>query len=103
RVAGAWSEALDRLREAGATPALAATPLEFAGRAETDRPGVGTPMARLAGVFTKAAYSGGDPSDDDAADAWEAVDTLNRTLDSGESLLRRWRRRVSPVTLLGRT
>ncbi len=102
KVAGAWSEALDRLREAGATPALASTPLEFAGRAEADRPGVGTPMALLARVFTKAAYSGADPTDDDAAHAWEAVDDLNSTLDSGDSWVRRWRRRINPVTLLGR-
>ena len=102
KVAGAWSEALDRLREVGAAPALASTPLEFAGRAEADRPGVGTPMALLARVWTKTSYSGADPSEDEAADAWEAVDSLNQTLDSGESRLRRWRRRVNPVTLLGR-
>jgi transglutaminase-like putative cysteine protease len=102
-VAGAWSEALDRLREAGATPALASTPLEFAGRAEADRPGVGTPLALLARVFTKAAYSGADPTDAEAAHAWEAVDDLSSTLDSGDTWLRRWRRRVNPVTLLGRT
>ncbi|MGH8972770.1 MAG: DUF4129 domain-containing transglutaminase family protein, partial [Acidimicrobiia bacterium] len=102
KVAGAWSEALDRLREAGATPALASTPLEFAGRAEADRPGVGTPMALLARVFTKAAYSGADPSEDDAAHAWEAVDDLRQSLDSGDSRLGRWRRRINPVTLTGR-
>jgi hypothetical protein len=80
---------------------VAATPLEFAGRAEIDAPGVGSPMALLAGVFTRASYSGADPSETDAADAWEAVDTLRSALDSGDSWARRWRRRLSPVTLLG--
>jgi hypothetical protein len=59
-------------------------------------------MGLLARVFTKVSYSGADPSEDDAADAWEAVDNLRHTLDSGDSWLRRWRRRVNPVTLLGR-
>jgi hypothetical protein len=59
-------------------------------------------MALLARVFTKAAYSGADPTDDDAAHAWEAVDDLSSTLDCGDSWLRRWRRRINPVTLLGR-
>ncbi|MGH8990491.1 MAG: DUF4129 domain-containing transglutaminase family protein, partial [Acidimicrobiia bacterium] len=102
RVAGAWFEALDRLREVGASPAVSATPLEFAGRAEADRPGVGTPMATLAGVFTKVSYSGADPSEHDADDAWQAVDDLGNTIDSGDTWIRRWRRRVNPVTLLGR-
>ena len=102
KVAGAWSEALDRLREVGAAPAAATTPLEFAGRAEADRPGVGTPMALLARVWTMTTYSSADPSENDAADAWEAVDNLSQTLDSGDTWPRRWRRRINPVTLLGR-
>ena len=58
-------------------------------------------MARLAGVFTKVSYSGGDPSDDDAAAAWAEVDALTSPR-LRRHLLRRWRRRISPVNLLGR-
>jgi transglutaminase-like putative cysteine protease len=102
RVAGAWSEALDRLREAGAQPTLALTPLEFARRAPVERGDVGSPMTRLARLFSKASYAGGDPSEDEANQAWAEVDTLTRALDSGDSLLGRWRRRVNPATLVAR-
>ena len=100
RVAGAWSEALDRLREVGASPEAATTPLEFAGRAQTGRPAIGTPMSRLAGLFTKASYSGAGPSEDEARAAWVEVETLTRALDSNDSFLGRWRRRLNPGTLL---
>jgi transglutaminase-like putative cysteine protease len=102
RVAGAWSEALDRLAEAGASPAATLTPLEFAGRARATRADVGRPMARLAGLFTKASYSPGDPSEDEARQAWEEVEVLTRALDSGDSFTGRWRRRLNPATLLNR-
>src|SRR5205085_11752694 len=103
RVAGAWSEALDRLREAGTAPAATVTPIEFA-RAGTRSiaADVGTPMARLAGLFTKASYSPGDPSEEEASAAWAEVDTLTRALDDGDSALGRWRRRLNPATLLPR-
>jgi hypothetical protein len=102
RVTGAWSEALDRLSEAGAIPAAALTPVEFAGVAANGKPAVVAPMARLARLFTKASYAPHGPSDDEAAAAWDAVDTLNAALDSGDSRLRRWRRRVNPRTAFGR-
>jgi hypothetical protein len=102
RVAGAWSEALDRLAEAGATPAVALTPLEFAGRARAARADVGRPMDRLAGLFTKASYGSGDPSEDEARQAWEEVEVLTRALDSGDSFTGRWRRRLNPATLFTR-
>lgn len=102
RVAGAWSEALDRLREAGSQPAAASTPLEFAGRAGVGRIDIGTAMTRLARLFTKASYSDGGPSEDEVRQAWEAVETLTRVLDSGDSFLGRWRRRLHPATLLAR-
>jgi transglutaminase-like putative cysteine protease len=101
RVAGAWSEALDRLREAGAAPAATLTPMEFAaGGARAVGADVGTPMTRLARLFTKASYSPGDPSEDEVSQAWAEVETLTRALDSGDSFLGRWRRRLNPTTLL---
>ena len=57
-------------------------------------------MAGLARLFTKASYSPGDPSEEEAGAAWAEVDTLTRALDSGDSLLGRWRRRLNPMTLL---
>ncbi len=103
RVAGAWSEALDRLREAGTAPAITLTPLEFAiGGTGSIAADVGTPMTRLARIFTKASYSPGDPSEEEVSQAWEEVETLTRALDSSDSVLGRWRRRLNPATLLTR-
>ncbi|HEX6382033.1 MAG TPA: DUF3488 and transglutaminase-like domain-containing protein [Acidimicrobiia bacterium] len=103
RVAGAWSEALDRLREAGAYPAVTLTPLEFAvGGTGSIAADVGSPMTRLARLFTKASYSPGDPSEEEVSQAWEEVETLTRALDTSDSVLGRWRRRLSPATLLQR-
>jgi hypothetical protein len=101
RVAGAWSEALDRLREAGASPVVTLTPLEFAvGGTGSIAADVGTPMTRLARIFTKASYSLGDPSEEEVSQAWAEVETLTRALDTSDSVLGRWRRRLSPATLL---
>jgi transglutaminase-like putative cysteine protease len=103
RVAGAWSEALDRLREAGTAPAVTLTPLEFAtGGTRSIAADVGTPMTRLARIFTKASYSPGDPSEEEVGQAWAEVETLTRALDSSDSVLGRWRRRLNPATLLPR-
>ena len=103
RVAGAWSEALDRLREAGTAPAITLTPLEFAiGGTGSIAADVGTPMTRLARIFTKASYSPGEPSEEEASQAWDEVETLTRALDSSDSVLGRWRRRLNPATLLTR-
>jgi hypothetical protein len=101
RVAGAWSEALDRLREAGTAPSVTLTPLEFAvGGTRSIAADVGTPMTRLARIFTKASYSPGDPSEEEVTQAWEEVEKLTQTLDSNDSVLGRWRRRLNPATLL---
>jgi hypothetical protein len=103
RVAGAWSEALDRLREAGAYPAVTLTPLEFAvGGTRSIAADVGTPMTQLARIFTKASYSPGDPSEEEVSQAWDEVETLTRALDTSDSVLGRWRRRLNPATLLQR-
>ena len=101
RVAGAWSEALDRLREAGTAPALTLTPLEFAvGGTRSIAADVGSPMTRLARIFTKASYSPGDPSEEEVSQAWAEVETLTQALDSSDSVVGRWRRRLNPATLL---
>jgi hypothetical protein len=103
RVAGAWSEALDRLREAGTAPAATVTPIEFAhGGARMVAADIGSPMSQLARIFTKASYSPGDPSEEEVSAAWAEVETLTKTLDSTDSWLGRWRRRLNPSTLLPR-
>jgi transglutaminase-like putative cysteine protease len=99
RVTGAWSEAIDRLRETGTTPTAAATPIEFA-RGSAVGAEAGTSLRSLAGLFTKALYSDAGPSDDEASQAWEAVEHLSRALDTGDSRLGRWRRRLNPVPLM---
>jgi transglutaminase-like putative cysteine protease len=101
RVAGAWSEALDRLREAGTAPAATLTPMEFArSGARVIAADVGAPMTKLARIFTKASYSPGDPSEEEVSQAWAEVETLTRALDSTDSVVGRWRRRLNPATLL---
>ncbi|MDQ1506321.1 MAG: hypothetical protein QOD57_4048 [Actinomycetota bacterium] len=103
RVAGAWSEALDRLREAGTAPTATVTPMEFArAGARSVAADVGTPMTGLARLFTKASYSPGDPSEEEVSEAWAEVETLTKALDAGDSALGRWRRRLNPATLLPR-
>ena len=103
RVAGAWSEALDRLREAGTAPTVTLTPMEFArGGARAVAADVGSPMTRLARLFTKASYSPGDPSEEEVSQAWAEVETLTKALDAGDSFVGRWRRRLNPTTLLPR-
>ena len=103
RVAGAWSEALDRLREAGTAPAATLTPMEFArGGARAVAADVGSPMTTLARIFTKASYSPGDPSEEEVKEAWAEVETLAKALDAGDSFVGRWRRRLNPATLLPR-
>jgi hypothetical protein len=61
---------------------------------------VGPPMTRLARIFTKASYAAGDPSEEEVSQAWAEVESLTKALDSGDSVLGRWRRRLNPATLL---
>ncbi|HLF40669.1 MAG TPA: hypothetical protein VI854_04240, partial [Acidimicrobiia bacterium] len=58
-------------------------------------------MSSLARAFTKAAYSVSGPSEDEARQAWDDVDVITRALDSKDTFLGRWRRRLNPGTLLG--
>jgi hypothetical protein len=102
-VAGAWWEALDRLREAGTFPHQAATPLEFAGgyaeRAPNHRRDVVEALSALAGLFTRATYSAAEPTRQDADQAWEQVDCLVAALDSGDSTVGRVARRLDLSTV----
>jgi transglutaminase-like putative cysteine protease len=111
-VLGAWSEALDRLGEAGLARRAAETPLEFAGRAGSSRPGVAPALRRLAVLANAAAYG---PAEGETAwgmtaaagaakgsEAWAASDRIVRAIDAHDPRWVRWRRRFDPRPLLRR-
>ena len=124
-VLAAWSEALDRLGEAGLPRRRAETPLEFARRAGATRPGLAPAIRHLAALVNGAAYgpgpdtgaaagsrhdadrtdaggSGGGVGADAAAEAWAAADRVVRALDAHDPGWERWRRRLDPRPLLPR-
>ena len=100
-VLGAWHEALDRLREAGVDRWRQETPLEFARRAATARPGAAPALRRLAGLVNGAAY-GPRAGEAEAAEAWAATERVVRALDAHDPGWVRLRRRLDPRPLLGR-
>ncbi len=96
-VAGAWEEALDRLREADLAPDPALTPLELARAAPTrTSPATEPPLRRLARAYTAVRYGDVVTAPADADDAWNSVDELERALDEDLSRRERWRRRLDP-------
>ncbi len=102
-VAGAWEEALDRLREAdlAADPALTAN--EVARSVPVDlAPPTAHPLRDLARAYSAARYSDGATGPDDARDAWTSLGELEVALDDGVSWTRRWRRRLDPSTFTHR-
>jgi hypothetical protein len=103
RVAGAWSEVLDRLAEAGLRPRAPETPLEFARRAAAVRPAAGPPLDRLALLVSRCAYGAGAPAEADGSSAWRAVGEVTRALGAGEPRWSRWRRWLDPRPLLAPT
>jgi transglutaminase-like putative cysteine protease len=98
-VAGAWEEALDRLREADLVADPAHTALEVARTVPVD---LGAPTARplreLARAYSTARYGEGATGADEARDAWTSLDALEDALDDGMSWTRRWRRRLDLST-----
>ena len=117
-VLGAWCEALDRLGEAGLPRRVEETPLEFAGRAGSSRPGVAPALRRLAVLVNGAAYGtatgandargpGGVPPTTAAgaaaeSEAWAASDRIVRAIDAHDPRWMRWRRLLDPRPLLRR-
>ncbi|HEX5613952.1 MAG TPA: DUF4129 domain-containing protein, partial [Acidimicrobiia bacterium] len=105
RVFGAWSEALDRLGEAGISVRPSSTPLEFALRhAPAHGAGAaGPPLMELASLQTAALYSADEPDDADADRAWVAVGALRVALRQGATRSQRMGRALDPRTLRART
>lgn len=102
-VAGAWEEALDRLREARVEPDPALTPLELALDVPArTHPAVESPMHDLAATYTVSRYSTEVPGAESAAQAWANVALLERALDTDLGFRERWRRRLDVAVLTRR-
>jgi hypothetical protein len=102
-VTGAWAEALDRLHEASVVPGATQTPLDLAATVPFTAGAAATrPMHELARAYGAARYGDGAVAPDDARDAWESLDALERALGDGVSWSRRWRRRLDASTLARR-
>jgi transglutaminase-like putative cysteine protease len=101
RVTGAWAEALDRLREAGVSPRVSATPVEFAMRhAAAHGAGLaGPPLMDLARLQTEALFAADAPSPEQVDDAWRRVHDIQAALKKTTRWSRRWRRRLDPRSL----
>jgi len=104
RVAAAWREACDVLREQGVPVALARTPLEVARAAG----GAGGPAADAADAFTELATlvtasvcSPADPTDATARRAWALEADVRRRVAARTPLPRRVLAAVDPRTLRG--
>jgi transglutaminase-like putative cysteine protease len=102
-VTGAWEEALDRLHEAAVVPRAGQTPLDLATTVPTGTSlATARPMRDLARTYGAARYGHGEVATDDARDAWESLEALERALDDGVPRRRRWRRRLDASTLVRR-
>jgi len=102
-IAGAWEEALDRLREARVEPDPALTPLELAHDVPArTHPSVESPMHDLAASYTISRYGADAPESATAEQAWASVALLERALDTDQGLRERWRRRLDVGVLTRR-
>jgi transglutaminase-like putative cysteine protease len=98
RVLGAWAEAVERMAAAGVEPRPSATPVEFALRhAPAHGAGAaGPPLMELARLQTSAMFAPDPPSDEQAAEAWEHFDTIDRATRRHVSVFQRWKHRLRP-------
>lgn len=100
RVAGAWEEAIDRLREIGQNAPRAETPSEMATAAE---PAVGAPAAsalrEVADMHTAAQFGAGPVAPGTADRAWQQVDEFSAELGQHLGLRARLRARLAVAPL----
>jgi transglutaminase-like putative cysteine protease len=95
RVAGAWEEAVDRLRELGRPAPRTTTPAEHA-RASTTVVGepAAEPLAALADAHTAAQFGAAPVTDNDADAAWRELDAFTGALGKHLPLATRVRARL---------
>jgi hypothetical protein len=98
RVAGAWEEALDRLRELGEPRPTHHTPGEVALRADPlVGPDAAARLVALADAHTDAQFRGRPVTDTEADAAWEDCDDFRRALGARLGLRGRLRARLTPL------
>jgi hypothetical protein len=95
RVAGAWEEAVDRLRELGRPAPRTTTPTEHA-RAATATVGesAARSLAAVADAHTAAQFAAAAPTDADADAAWQDLDAFTGALGRHVPLTTRVRARL---------
>jgi len=100
RVAGAWEEAIDRLRELGRPGPRSTTPAEHARAATTT---VGEPaahaLAALADAHTAAQFGAAPATDADAVAAWDDLDAFTGALGRYLPVTQRVRARMRLASL----
>ena len=89
RVAGAWSELMDRCRDLGVAVPGDRTRAEQASSVEV------VDLLDLARRGDASIFGPGDPSESEVADYWSSIEQAARQVGSGSSLRRRWQARVS--------
>jgi hypothetical protein len=98
RVAGAWEEAVDRLRELGTPRPVHTTPAEVAADAD---PIVGhdaaAKLAQVADAHTEAQFGGAPVTDADADAAWEDLDGFRHALGDHLTPRARLRAQLTPL------
>jgi transglutaminase-like putative cysteine protease len=99
RVAGAWREVRDRLRERGVAVTPSSTPAEVAVRASSLGE-VAAVVGRLAPIVTASTFSAAGPGEDAAHRAWELEAEVRRVLVAGVPLRRRAVAALDPRPLL---
>jgi hypothetical protein len=103
RIAAAWREVTDRLRERGTAVHPSATPVEIARSTREGRSAPAAPgLEELALIATTAVCAPDEPPPEAADHAWELADGIRRALDSATPLTVRLRALVDPRPLLPR-
>ena len=103
RIASAWRETTDRMRERGVRAPPTLTPIEVSKEAATGRAApVAAQVAELALIVTTAVCGPSDPSDEAARYSWQMEAQIRRGLDGGAPLPVRVRMLLDPRPLLPR-
>jgi hypothetical protein len=102
RVAGAWTQSTDRLREAGLPIQRSWTALETAEAARLRFGETAAPIAVLAPLFSEACYGNRQPDRESADEAWQAELALGVALRRDRGLVRTIGAWLNPAPLARR-